>query len=88
MLSQARWDELWWGQGEVGTAQDLEGAMPSAERSSRGQWQYFTSLYPGLKKVVFSVLYTFRIFAWPFKLAGQFGTQPLTEYPVSVCVCS
>lgn len=45
-------------------------------------------MYPGFKKTVLSVLYTFRIFAWPFELAGQFGTRLLTEYPVSVCVCS
>ena len=27
--------------------------------------------------MVLSVLYTFRIFAWPFELAGQFGTRLL-----------
>lgn len=46
------------------------------------------SLDPGINEMVLSALYTFSLFAWPLKLAGQVGTQPLTEHPVSVCVCS
>lgn len=39
MLSLSQWgirDGLWWGKGEVDTAQDLEDAMPSAVALGQG----------------------------------------------------
>lgn len=55
------------GRGEIDRAQDLEGVLPTAVALGQGSGVCFMSSYPGFHETVLSVLYTFRIFAWPFK---------------------